>query len=154
MIRRRLWRNIRRPCPQAPIRTTAQETCSYSKGNCGGADGGNDTANWSYPFNRLFKPLGARSFSLGTDGVGTFLASPSFFATAHDWARLGKLYLQDGVWNGTRILPPGCVNYTRTSSEASADFDCGPASRAIGNCGPYGALWWLRPFRNVASDRL
>lgn len=60
--------------------------------------------------------------------------------------------LQDGVWNGTTILPPGWVNFTRTPSEASADFDCGPVSRVVGNCGPYGALWWLRPFRNVAND--
>lgn len=56
------------------------------------------------------------------------------------------------MWNGTRILPRGWVNYTQTPNAASADFDCGPLTRAADDCGPYGALWWLHPFRNLAND--
>jgi CubicO group peptidase (beta-lactamase class C family) len=67
---------------------------------------------------------------LETDASGTFAASSFMYATARDWARFGQLYVQDGVWNGTRILPDGWVAYTRTPAPADA-------TRA------YGAHFWL-----------
>ena len=39
-----------------------------------------------------------------TDPYGNFLAQGYEFASGRDWARLGNLYLQDGVWNGERML--------------------------------------------------
>ncbi|KAK9828871.1 hypothetical protein WJX72_002504 [[Myrmecia] bisecta] len=113
---------------------------------------GNDTAYWSYPYNRLFKRLGAPSFAMSTDGVGTFAASSSVYATVRDWARLGQLYLQDGVWNGTRILPEGWVKYTRTSNLPAAQYKCSTIAQSLGDCGPYSALWWPAPFDSVSSD--
>ncbi|GAQ83669.1 hypothetical protein KFL_001570080 [Klebsormidium nitens] len=112
---------------------------------------GNDVAYWSYPYNRLFKPIGARSFKLSFDGVGTIQASSSVYATARDWARLGQLYLQDGVWDGTRILPRGWVRYSRTPSSPSVRHVCGPVSLALGLCAPYGALWWVAPLKGVSA---
>src|SRR5205823_7785658 len=50
-----------------------------------------------------------RSVVIETDPYGDFLTQGYDFASARDWARLGNLYLQDGVWNGERILPEGFV---------------------------------------------
>jgi CubicO group peptidase (beta-lactamase class C family) len=52
------------------------------------------------------------------------------FATPRDWARFGLLYLQDGVWNGERILPEGWVKCTTTPTPGAPQ-------------GEYGALFWL-----------
>jgi len=78
----------------------------------------------------LFDPLGMRSAYAEPDASGTFLGSSLVFATARDWARFGQLHLQDGVWNGRRILPEGWVRYVTTPAPAAPD-------------GRYGAHWWL-----------
>jgi CubicO group peptidase (beta-lactamase class C family) len=67
---------------------------------------------------------------LEPDASGTFVASSYGFATARDWARFGLLYLNDGIWNGERILPEDWVKYTTTPAPAAG-------------MGRYGAHWWL-----------
>jgi CubicO group peptidase (beta-lactamase class C family) len=83
-----------------------------------------------FPRRALFEPLRMSSAVLETDAAGTFVGSSLMYATARDWARFGMLYLQDGVWNGQRILPAGWVEYTRMPAPADA-------SRR------YGAHFWL-----------
>ena len=83
-----------------------------------------------FPRQALFDPLGMSSAVLESDPSGTFVASSFMYATAKDWARLGMLYLNDGVWDGNRILPEGWVEYTRMAT--------------TGNAGKaYGAHFWL-----------
>ncbi len=87
---------------------------------------------------RLFALVGMRSADPELDPAGTWVGSSYLRATARDWARFGLLYLRDGVWDGTRILPPGWVDYGRTwVSEDPEDAS------------PYGAHWW-----GVAGDTL
>ncbi len=87
---------------------------------------------------RLFGPLGLRSADPEFDEAGTWAASSYVRATARDYARFGLLYLRDGVWEGTRVLPAGWVDSARTwVSEDPED----------GN--PFGAHWW-----GVAGDTL
>ncbi len=54
---------------------------------------------------RLFGPIGMKSADPEFDEAGTWVASSYLHATAQDYARFGLLYLRDGMWDGTRLLP-------------------------------------------------
>ncbi|MDQ2980203.1 MAG: beta-lactamase family protein [Acidobacteriota bacterium] len=87
----------------------------------------------SFPRRALFDRIGMRTMVLETDPYGNFLAQGYDFASARDWARLGNLYLQDGVWNGERILPEGWSKFVSTLAPAwEAD------KRPI-----YGGFFWI-----------
>ncbi len=71
-----------------------------------------------FPQRHLFDKLGIRNFHAMTDPYGNFLLQGYGFGSGRDWARLGNLYLQDGVVNGERILPEGYVEYASTIAPA------------------------------------
>lgn len=77
-----------------------------------------DGSYWSHPA-RLFAQLGMQTAVLETDPSGTFVGSSYGYASARDWARLGLLYQQDGVFFGQRILPAGWVKQSTTATPAS-----------------------------------
>ena len=89
-----------------------------------------DALYYRFPYERLFYKIGMNHTMMEPDGSGTFVGSSYCYGTARDWAKFGLLYLNDGVWNGERILPEGWVKYTTTPSAA--------AER-----GEYGAQWHL-----------
>lgn len=72
-----------------------------------------------WPRSALFSPLGMDSAVIEADESGTFVGSSYIYATARDWARFGQFLLQDGVWNGEPILPPGFVPWMREPAPAS-----------------------------------
>ena len=72
----------------------------------------------AFPRRALLDPLGMRSMVIETDPYGNFLAQGYDLACARDWARLGNLYLQDGIWNGQRILPEGYAKFVSTLAPA------------------------------------
>ena len=83
---------------------------------------------------RLFEPLGMKSPTLRLDEAGTWIGSSFVFATARDFARFGLLYLRDGFWDGTRILPEGWVDYGRRMTDVAETETFS-----------YGAHWWVVP---------
>lgn len=87
-------------------------------------------AYWSFPRQALFEPIGARNMTLEVDAGGTFVGSSFAYATARDWARLGNLFLQNGVVNGRRLLPEGWTRFSVTPAPAAPH-------------GSYGAHVWL-----------
>jgi CubicO group peptidase (beta-lactamase class C family) len=78
---------------------------------------GADALGW--PRQALFGPLGMTSAVMEADETGTFVGSSYLYATARDWARYGQFLLQDGVWNGQELLPPGFVKWMREPAPAS-----------------------------------
>lgn len=80
---------------------------------------GNENAALTYPRDALFNPLGMSSAVFEADARGTLAGSSYLYATARDWARFGQFLLQDGIWNGKRLLPEGFVGAMRTPTAAS-----------------------------------
>lgn len=91
---------------------------------------GSREAYWDFPRRELFNKISMRSAIWGTDATGTFIGSSFIYATARDYARFGLLYLNDGVWQGERLLPAGWVAYSTTPTPAAPK-------------GQYGAHFWL-----------
>lgn len=79
----------------------------------------------AWPRLALFTPLGMQSAVLEADAAGTFAGSSYMYATARDWARFGQFLLQEGMWRGRQILPPGFVAWMREPSDASPAYGRG-----------------------------
>ena len=80
---------------------------------------GDPAAALRYPNEALFGPLGMRSAVLEPDEAGTFAGSSYMYAIARDWARFGLLLVNDGMWNGERLLPEGFVARMAEANQAS-----------------------------------
>lgn len=72
----------------------------------------------SFPQVELFDKIGVRNMVMETDNFGNFLLQGYEFSTPRDWARIANLMLQDGMWNGERILPEGYRDYAQTLAPA------------------------------------
>jgi CubicO group peptidase (beta-lactamase class C family) len=72
----------------------------------------------TWPQRALFDRIGIRRQVLETDPYGNFLLTGYDYGTARNWARLGLLYLQEGMWQGTRILPEGWTKFVSTPAPA------------------------------------
>lgn len=94
-----------------------------------------------YMEEKLWKPLGARNpalWSLDRDN-GLEKAYCCINSNARDFARLGKLYLNKGIWDGKEILPEEYIRQSimpnnlieEVNPDAKVNF--------------YGYSWWLIP---------
>lgn len=92
---------------------------------------------WTFPHTALFDKIGMHSAVMEPDAAGTFVGSSYCYATPRDWAKFGQLYLNDGLWEGERILPAGWVEYTYTPAKASENG--------------YGAFFWLNQDGEMAD---
>jgi CubicO group peptidase (beta-lactamase class C family) len=72
----------------------------------------------SFPQHALFDKIGVRTLVIEPDPFGNLLTQGYDLACARDWARLGNLYLDDGVRNGQRILPQGFTKFVSTLAPA------------------------------------
>ncbi|MDX1646876.1 MAG: hypothetical protein R3304_07015, partial [Longimicrobiales bacterium] len=84
----------------------------------------------AFPWTGLFDRIGIKNAVLETDAWGNFILTGYDYLSARDWARFGLLHLNDGVWEGERILPEGWADYVSTPAPANEDE-------------AYGGLFWL-----------
>lgn len=93
---------------------------------------GDPQAYLEFPRRALLDRIGMRNTVLGVDRFGDFILSSQVYSNARDLARFGLLYLQNGMWNGERILSEEWIKFVRT-----------PVPLPTGMGYPYGGHWWL-----------
>ena len=80
----------------------------------------------------LFEPLGITDYEWATVPSGRVLGYAGLRINPRDMARLGYLYLHDGVWNGEQIVPADFIAAART-----------PHIEANTLASDYGYQWWI-----------
>ena len=87
----------------------------------------------------LFGPIGMADTDMTTDDAGNTNTFFGLQSTCRDLLRFGLLYLNEGSWDGTEVIPADYVH-------ASVDRPSQPLSAS------YGYLWWLnRPGARVVD---
>jgi CubicO group peptidase (beta-lactamase class C family) len=93
-----------------------------------------------YASEKLWKPMGAEKDAFWSldDKDGMEKAYCCFYTKARDFARLGKLFLQKGSWNGQQLVPEWYVNESITATP----IDNNGTPNKI-----YGYQWWITSVR-------
>jgi CubicO group peptidase (beta-lactamase class C family) len=85
----------------------------------------------SFARRKLLGPLGIRPGPWTSDGQGHSLGSTGLHLRPRDLLALGRLYLQNGKWQGRQIVP---ASWIRISTATQVSIPGGYA---------YGYLWWV-----------
>jgi CubicO group peptidase (beta-lactamase class C family) len=88
-------------------------------------NGGDPARTRAFVQHELFDKIGMHHATLEFDAAGTPIGGSHLWASARDWARLGLLYLNDGVVDGERLLPPGWVDYSARLTPGSETYGYG-----------------------------
>ncbi len=97
-------------------------------------DQGSNETYLEFPRRALLDKIGMRNTLLSVNRFGDFILSSQVYTNARDLARFALLYLQNGMWDGRRLLSQDWIDFTRTPAPATAQH---------GNF--YGGQWWLVP---------
>ncbi len=97
------------------------------------------TGKTTYEFGKeyLFEPLDMDSVECSTDPQGISDGGNGFAMNVYDMAKIGQLYLNNGVWEGEQIIP---AQWVQESTTLQFDRSSGSAD--------YGYQWWVRTFGN------
>ncbi|MEQ8736816.1 MAG: serine hydrolase [Rhodospirillaceae bacterium] len=76
-----------------------------------------------YFLERIWRPIGADRGSFFMDRAdGMIHIDCCFRTTPYNWMRLGALMLNDGIWDGERVLPEGWVDTMTTPSPRNPNY--------------------------------
>jgi len=78
--------------------------------------GGTAESVFKFMKEELFEPVGMHHTAIELDSTGTPVLGSHAYASARDLARLGQLYLDDGIVDGEQILPPGWAAHARAQT--------------------------------------
>lgn len=95
---------------------------------------GDEKTYHEFPRKALLDRIGMRNTLLSTDRFGDFILSSQVYTNARDLARFGLLYLNNGVWDGERLLSEEWIDFVHTPA---------PSTAVRGH--DYGGQWWLVP---------
>jgi len=101
----------------------------------------------AYLQEKIWTPIGMEfdgSWSLDSEKSGFEKMESGINARAIDFAKLGRLYLNAGNWNGSQIV----------SSDWVAKSTQVEKGRALDEKVSYGYMWWEMPRQNAANDFL
>lgn len=76
------------------------------------------------------EPVGAGLYYMNLTPVGEGYGGGGLYIKPRDFLKLGQLYLDDGVWNGRRLLDPGWADAATTTDKTLGDEG-------------YGYGWWV-----------
>lgn len=96
---------------------------------------GQDTGD--YASQNLFEPLGIKDYFWEHDSAGVPIGGLGLNMTSREMAKLGYLYLHEGVWDGKQIVSKAWVK-TATENHVLTDGSRG-----------YGYQWWVYPSYNA-----
>jgi len=86
---------------------------------------------------RLFGPIGINVFHWKITPDGEADTEGGLYLTAHDMARIGYLFLRNGLWDGERVISEEWVRRSVTP------YIPAPSSEASANSTEYGYQWWI-----------
>lgn len=96
-----------------------------------------------YTQERLWTPLGMEYegvWSLDHQGDGLEKTWCCLAATARDYAKLGRLHLRNGDWDGQQVLSPGWILQSTRAAVPEASWPGDFMAIGVRN---YGYQWWL-----------
>lgn len=80
----------------------------------------NDQKNYNaYPWKKFFGPIGITNVTFEQDTKGTFIGSSYIYMSAPDYLKVGKLFMQKGVWNGQQVIPATHFNLMNTVNDGA-----------------------------------
>jgi len=85
--------------------------------------------NFEYYREKLFRRISIENAVIEHHPTTNPLGGSNAYMPLRDWARFGYLYLNDGIWDGQRVLPEGWVDYVSTRAPTRDS---------------YGAQFWVR----------
>lgn len=88
----------------------------------------------------LFRPLGISDVRWDYDPQGINIGSATMYIIPRDMAKLGYLYLNNGIWEGETIISSDWVDLS---------FQSHTRIQTAGGFADYGYYWWIYPERGL-----
>ena len=98
-----------------------------------------------YLESKLFDPLNITNYSWTSGSQGIPIGGTLLHLTPRDMAKFGFLYLNNGYWNGSQLIPSEWITESITSY-MNVPFDQGQGSG-------YGYQWWVYNWLNAYTAR-